>query len=65
MGIEEMGLVGGKGVGLTGFAPESSRVRLTGMQCELSKKWIWVQCKGVVPETEEGLVKVWENVIRW
>jgi hypothetical protein len=59
MGIEELGMIKG------GFVPESSRVRLSGMQCELSKRRIWVQCKGVVPETEEGLVKVWETVIRW
>jgi hypothetical protein len=37
MEIEEMGLVEG---GDWGFVPESSRVRLTGMQCELSQRRI-------------------------
>jgi len=71
MGIEEMGLAreglddeGGEAP-VVRFVPEGNRVRLTGMQCELSKRRIWVKCKGVVPVTEDGLVKVWENVIRW
>ena len=63
MGIEEQGIIkdGGRG----GYVPESSRIRLSGMQCELIKRRIWVQCKGVVPETEGGLVKVWDTVITW
>ncbi len=64
MEIEELGLVK-VGDGEEGFIPENSRVRLTGMHCELSKRRIWVQCKGVVPATEGGLVKVWENIFRW
>ena len=63
MKIEELGMI--KDGKSEWFVPESSRVRLSGMQCELSKRQIWVQCKGVVPETEEGLVKVWETVIQW
>ena len=66
MGIEELGLVkGDDGKTGEGFVPESSTVRLSGMRCELSKRRIWVQCKGVVPETDEGMVKVWETVITW
>jgi hypothetical protein len=63
MEIEEQGMI--KNGETEGFVPESSRVKLTGMLCELSKRQIWVQCKWVVPETEDGLVKVWQKVIQW
>ena len=68
---EEMGLVMGKEeddgakARQGGFEPGSSGVILTGMLCELSEKRTWVHCKGAVPETEDGLVKAWENVVRW
>ena len=62
MEIEEQGI--SKDGGRRAFVPESSRVKLSGMQCEFNRR-IWVQCKGVVPQTEDGLVKVWETVITW